>query len=197
MGLIQGDLYFMKVALIVGHSVNDGGAYNENCGINEYRYNDIIVKQLAQGISKDYPEIEPIIIYRDSYSKLPSKVNETFTDIAVEFHLNAAENKSAHGCEMLYWNNSTKGHELASMFQVNVTNRLKLKDRGVKPLKDNSRGGYLLKSTAMPTIIVEPFFLSNDDELSRMMKPTNQKKLIEAYFDSIIDYYEEVFLKGL
>lgn len=186
----------MKVALIVGHSVRDGGVYNEKYNINEYRYNDIIVKQLAQDISKDYPEIEPIIIYRDSYSKLPFKVNETFVDVAIEFHLNAAENKSANGCEMLYWNKSTKGHELASMFQINVTNMLGLRDRGVKPLKDNSRGGYLLKSTSMPTIIVEPFFLSNDNELGRMMKPIKQKKLVEAYFDSIVDYYEEVFLKG-
>lgn len=186
----------MKVALIIGHSSKDGGAYNEKYGINEYRYNEIIVKQLAQDISKDYPEIETMIVYRDSYSKLPSKVNETFADIAIEFHLNAAENKTAHGCEMLYWGSSVKGHELASMFQVNVTNRLNLRDRGVKPLKDNSRGGYLLKSTAMPTIIAEPFFLSNDNELSKMIKTVNQKKLIEAYFDSIIDYYEEVFLKG-
>lgn len=184
----------MKVSLIVGHSEKDGGAYNSTYNINEFSYNKEMVNKLAHKISSEYPEIEPVIVYRDSYSKLPQKVNEIFCDIAVEFHLNAAENKSAHGCEMLYWKSSLKGLELASYFQVNVSRSLKLRDRGVKPLSDNSRGGYLLKNTKMPTIITEPFFISNDTELHRMLKKESQDMLVKSYFDSIVCYYEDVFL---
>lgn len=183
----------MKVALIIGHSEKDGGAYNEKYKINEFEYNKEVVRLLADKICSETPEINPIIIYRDSYSKLPNKVNETYSDIAIEFHLNAAENKSAHGCEMLYWQTSSKGLDLASCFQVNVSPTLGLRDRGIKALRGDSRGGYLLKKTAMPTIITEPFFVSNDTECHKMLKKENVSKLVQSYFDAILQYYEDVF----
>ena len=74
-----------KIALIVGHSQQDGGAYNEKFGLNEFRWNTSLVNQLEQML-EGHPHLDPIRIHRDSYKGLPAKVNASGADIAIEFH---------------------------------------------------------------------------------------------------------------
>ena len=158
-----------KIALIIGHSKNSQGASNKECGTTEFQFNEPLALEVAILLKK--MGFDPIVVYRNnSYSSLPKEVNETGADIGVSFHCNAF-NKNPNGTESLYFNGSSNGLLLASAIQEEVVKCLGLKDRGIKPIdwghvgKAGDRGGFLLKHTKMPVVIVEPFFIDSSESL--------------------------------
>lgn len=174
-----------KVALIVGHSKRDGGAINKKFGVNEFKWNSAVVKQLADILAGE-PEFEPVVIYRDNYTSLPDKVNQTEPDIAIEFHCNAFDTNTS-GSETVYLRSSLESKKLAEHFQSKMVQCLKLLDRGTRGILPTGRGGYLLQNTKMPCILVEPFFIDHDSDLLRATD--KQRDLAQAYADAIKEYY--------
>lgn len=163
----------MKIALVVGHSKLSQGAANINQNITEWKYN----KQLAEDIGNKLKH-NWCIIYRDDvkngYNKLPSKVNAWDPDIVLSLHCNAFNGKTK-GHEVLYWNTSKKGLELATRLNKAIHRCLDTNDRGVKPKYDGDRGALILKSTKAPCVILEPFFIDNDiDYLNAVSKDLAQ-----------------------
>lgn len=155
-----------KVAVVIGHSLEDGGAYNENFAINEFRYNEPIASMIASELYK--LGVCPVIIYRSTYDQMITDVNRTEADLAIELHCNGVLDKSVKGSETLYYYSSKSGLELAKEIQKSVVGVMGQRDRGPKPIKENSkdsRGWKFLKNTKMTAVILEPFFLSNDDSL--------------------------------
>jgi len=174
----------MKVALIIGHSYEDKGAVNATTGIQEFDYNERLVDRIHKILSI-LENVESEVVYRNTYSGLPAKVNATNADIAIEFHCNAF-NTQASGTEMLYWHSSRKGSQLANLFQYAALDALSLRNRGVKAIDGTSRGGSLLKKTRMPTIICEPFFIDNDDDLHTAQQEF--ERLAERFVVAISEY---------
>lgn len=179
-----------KVALVVGHSSNAGGASNTKHGVNEFQFN----KRLAALVKIELEElgINSVICYRETnYNELPGQVNETKADIAVSLHCNAF-NENPNGSEVLYYAMSVKGHDLAASMQAEIVKCLGLKDRGLKPCvasykgKAGDRGGYLLQNTSMPCVIVEPFFIDSDSSLELALCKFSE--LAEAYATGISKY---------
>lgn len=175
----------MRVALIIGHSAKDKGAINKKSGIQEFDYNNELVGLISKSLMKLH--IDHDVIYRQSYSGLPEKVNRTNADLVIEFHCNAF-NEKATGTEMLYWHNSKNGKRLAELCQNDVVSCLELPDRGVKPIDSNARGGNLLRYTNMPCIIAESFFIDNDDDL--YVGQTEMHRLAESYVCAIHEYIQ-------
>jgi N-acetylmuramoyl-L-alanine amidase len=182
-----------KIALIIGHSMQDGGAYNKTHRVSEFQFNTPLAQEVAEMLKMEGHD--PVVIYRDcSYSKLPSKVNATGAALAVSFHCNAFDT-NPHGSEVLYFKGSNKGLLLASAIQERVVSCLKLPDRGIKGCvaahvgKAGDRGGYLLEKTSMPCVIVEPFFIDSDSSLE--LANSKFELLAEAYTQGIVS-----FIKG-
>lgn len=172
-------------AIIVGHSRVSQGAANPHCGTTEFEYNEPLAQLIADQLQK-CGSVRPVIIYRDSYKTLSSKVNETGADIAIELHCNA-HNTEVSGTEMLHWHTSQNGKRLAQELQNAAVTTLGLPDRGVKPIDADDRGGYLLRHTSMPCVIVESFFIDNDDDLAigiekRQALAVRYARAIEGYF---------------
>lgn len=134
---------------------------------------------------KKYDCIEVIVIERETYKNLPKKVNDLNLDFAISLHCNAFNTK-ATGTETLYYHSSKNGKVLAEIFQKNIVNCLNLKNRGIKAKFSEDRGGYLLRYTAMPVIILEPFFIDNDDDLIQSLKKSSD--FIETIIKSIYEY---------
>lgn len=179
-----------KVALIIGHSAENGGAVNSVYGINEYQFNGPLAHSVYEKLLLE--GFEPIVIYRDCpYSELPSKVNRTGASIAVSFHCNAF-NEEPNGTETLYYYKSDRSKNLAHSIQKEIVACLGLKDRGVKPVrgahqgKAGDRGGYLCQNTSMPCVIVEPFFIDSDSSLE--LAQHRFEELAEAYTKGIVNY---------
>jgi N-acetylmuramoyl-L-alanine amidase len=86
-----------------------------------------------------------------------SKANNWGADLFVSCHINC---DGGHGCEVLYV--SSKGQEYASKVNNAIAN-LGFTNRGAKA---DERGLYELRHTSMPAIIIEPFFLDSQNDVS-------------------------------
>jgi len=170
----------MKVALVVGHTEESQGAKNINYNISEFVYNRKIVESLVRFFSDSNIEVVPV--YRNSYKKLPDEINDLNPDFIISFHCNAF-NKSATGSEVLYYHSSHVGSIIADTFLGNTVATLYLKDRKTKAKHSEDRGGYILKNTNAPMVILEPFFIDNDADLSVALSKENE--LLKSYIYSI------------
>ncbi len=167
-----------KCALVIGHKKSSPGASNNTSGLTEFSFND----KLAVEIEREASGVIVQRVYRRTYRTLPSDINELNPDFIISLHCNAF-NKTASGTEVLYYHLSTKGKLMAEIINEKLVGALDLNNRGEKPKSSEDRGGHLLKSTAAPCVIVEPFFIDNDDDLKAAMD--NRKALVKAYARSI------------
>lgn len=171
----------MKIALVIGHKASSGGAMSPS-GVSEFLYNEDLVSRVASNLADT--NIEVLIFYRKSYSRLPEEINKTNPDIVISFHCNAY-NGQASGSEVLYYWLSTAGKKIATVLQKAIHNCLRLPDRGVKPKRTEDRGGYILKYVNAPCVILEPFFI--DNEYNYQIGIEKKPQLALAISDEIIE----------
>lgn len=174
-----------KIALVVGHSSRSKGAYNEDMNIHEYDLNKIEAQLTSDLLEKR--GYDPYMIFRDTYATLPKKINELECDIIISFHHNSFSDKSANGTETLYYHRSQAGKVLASDIHRYIVSALGFKDRGIQPKTSEDDGGYLLKYTNAPCVILEPCFMSNNEELKEFLG--KQARYINAVCDAIDEYF--------
>ena len=179
-----------KVVLVIGHTEKSPGACNITNNICEFEFN----KKLAKGIvlindviNDNRCKID--IIYRDSYKDLPGKINKLNPDFVICLHNNAF-NTRVTGSETLYYHKSKKGKKMASIFQDEIVKALKSKDRGIKGKSSEERGGYILKYTKAPCILIEPFFIDNDSDYRNAVD--RYPKLIMACSEAIYEIIDTV-----
>ena len=171
----------MKVALVIGHKKDRPGACNNDYAICEFEFNEKLVKDVKDKVNRYY---EVDIVYRDTYRDLPSRVNKLNSDFVVSFHCNAF-NKKVSGSETLYYYKSNKGKKIAKIFQSYVVETLKLPDRGIKGKGSEDRGGYILRYTDAPCILIEPFFIDNNSDYKTVKD--NYDLFVEALKNAIHD----------
>jgi N-acetylmuramoyl-L-alanine amidase len=153
-----------SVCIVVGHSAAKGGAYNAEKHIGEYDYNHVLASHIAERLHRR--NVRPIIMYRgSSYTGMVNDVNATNADFAIELHCNSVANSSVQGAETLYWHKSKRSKELAQKLQTPIVNLLGENNRGIKPITPDDRGAAFLRQTKMPSVILEPFFISNTKSL--------------------------------
>jgi N-acetylmuramoyl-L-alanine amidase len=173
-----------KIGLIVGHDPHAQGASNEL--ITEFDFNNSLAPLIAKHliVLGDY---NPLVIYRsDGLSVLPKQVNELNLDLAISLHCNAF-NKSVSGSEVLYAASSTNGARFASIMQKRIVSTLKNRDRGIKPIARNERGGVILNATKPVTILIEPFFIDNMKEYQYV--ESIKDELAKAIALGVHEYY--------
>jgi len=151
----------IKVALVIGHKKTSQGAYNRKHDMSEYRYNEKLILEIEDNVPTN---IDIHKVYRRTYNSLPDDINELNPDFIISFHCNAF-NEHASGTETLYYHKSEKSKKMAKIINDRMVGILRLKDRGIKPKTSEDRGGYLLKNTHAPCVIIEPFFIDNNSDL--------------------------------
>lgn len=150
------------ICLVIGHSEEEKGAYNKDMDISEYDLNTKEVLSVNKMLKKQ--GLRSMVIHRRTLKDLPTKINKYNPSFILSFHHNSFSETST-GSETLYYHSSTKGKHLADVIQKNIVHALGYRDRGIKPKDVEDRGGYLLRYTNAPCIIVEPCFMSNTEEL--------------------------------
>jgi N-acetylmuramoyl-L-alanine amidase len=176
-----------KCALVVGHKPHSPGACNESSGICEFELNnelvDLIISRLSSSVDPD-GGIELVKVLRNTYKGLPDDINKLEPDFVVSFHCNAY-NKRASGTETLFYHKSMKGKKIAELFQENMLYILELPNRGVKGISVEDRGGNLLRYTNAPCVLIEPFFIDNDNDLRRYT--ANKLMFVQAIHKSLFE----------
>ena len=165
-------------ALVIGHKKSSPGAVNKSSGLTEFDFNE----DLAIRIEKKVKKTEVQRIYRRTYKELPDDINTLDPDFIISLHCNAF-NRKASGTEVLYYHNSDASRTIAEILRRDLVDFLGLPDRGIKPKTSEDRGGYLLRYTSAPCVIAEPFFIDNDQDLSKAKE--NTEGTAAAYADLI------------
>lgn len=156
----------MKIALVVGHTGSSPGCVDPRTGMTEFKFNSEVA-ELIMARLHELPRLDLSVVYRDTYKGLPGKINALNPDLIVSMHCNAFNGLKAGGVgsEVLYWHTSARSKRMAEICQEYfVKGQLGVVDRGIKPLTSmDQRGAWLLRHTAAPCVICEPFFLDDDD----------------------------------
>lgn len=188
-----------KITIIIGHGTNDPGATNGKH--NEFNYNSELAKMLFDELSKEYE----VTTYNRGILKAENLniLNSYKSDLILSLHLNSA-GKTTTGTEALYWYSSPKSKKAAEIISLNISNVLGLRNRGSKPrvtqdIKNKNvekfknmetRGSYILKGTNAPCVIVESFFISNDNDLR--IGISKKEDISKAIKKSIKEYFKEM-----
>ncbi|MBQ9518288.1 MAG: N-acetylmuramoyl-L-alanine amidase [Firmicutes bacterium] len=107
-------------------------------------------------------------------------------DIFVSIHQNSYPSAKVHGAQVFYLKNSENGKRLAHAVQARIKQTADV-DNSRSPKENSSY--YILKNSAVPSIIVECGFLSNPNENAKLTDKNYQKKMAWAIYMGITDYF--------
>lgn len=157
---------------------------------------------------------------RDELQARINICNEAEADILVSLHLNGYDDPAARGFEVLYTRAPFREfgdlsadlatfvyREISAAYEqagFDTTPRgtipddtldAEMHDRGAErhliitgPAIENA--DFTLVPSAMPGIVIEPVFITNDDDAAFIARPENQRLLVNAYADGILTYFE-------
>lgn len=183
------ELYNKIIVIDPGHGGKDPGAVAN--GLYEKTLNINITEKLKKLIDEGGEVQVYYTRLNDDYPTLQERcdlANEVEADFFLSIH-NNAYNPSETGTETLYYPSEETGYLtspiLAEIFQENIVDMTGMKDRGVKQ-RENL---FVLKHTAMPAIIVEIGFLTNDHDAELLKEESFLGKVAESLYSGITDAF--------
>lgn len=105
--------------------------------------------------------------------------------IAVSIHQNSYPEEYVHGAQVFYYSGSGEGQRLAEEIQSQLVEKADPANKRQVKANDSY---YLLKKTAVPIVIVECGFLSNQAEADKLCTGEYQEKLAWAIHMGIVRY---------
>jgi len=173
----------MKIYIESGHDGVEEGAI-----IGEVR-EKIINKQIAEKICIILKGLGYIVMLGEGSTKSVrvDQANSLEYDLFVSVHCNSFKNNKVDGIETYSRKSGKKAYKLAQHIQEKLIENTQAVDRGVK-LEDF----FILRSTNMPSVLVECGFLSNFFEREILKRLDYQWVLADSIATGIINYMKEV-----
>ncbi len=175
----------MRVAFVVGHTQKDKGAYSEHLKVSEWDfYNEVLSYIPYATVFHHDPNIRS---YTARVKNTAEKLNKVNFDLVIELHFNSAT-PQANGCETLYYFNSEKSKSYAKKFSevVNRWTSIKLRNNGLKALVNSKDRGFAsVYYPKAPTILIEPFFGSNQEDCRKI----RDSKMVACIIEDFINQY--------
>lgn len=157
----------MKVVVCAGHGLNkfgqiDVGAVNKDYELTERS----CCVRIVEFIRRMFPHVVNVdlkaMVIPYSLEKKVLQVNAINPDLAIDVHLNAFDNPTTRGTEVLYYPGSVKGLRAAEVFQRYLVDAMRSPPSWDRKAK--ARGDlYFLKRTICPAILTEAEFISCPD----------------------------------
>lgn len=195
------------VVLDAGHGEPDGGCVGSD-GTKEAGLNLAVTKMLEKNLADSgfktvmtregenglFKQTEGSIKEkkREDMKKRLNIKNSSGADIFVSIHMNKFEQEKYHGAQVLYDKTNENARLLAEKIQAAL---LSCDPTNTMQAAANDGSIFLLKSSAIPSVIVECGFLSNAEELKKLKDSKYQQKIAEAVCRGISDYFEAVIDK--
>ena len=169
-----------RVAVIIGHNEKQPGASALNpIGVSEYVFNSEVAdemirkwRNIPEAILKVFRRFRNSDGYSAEIKETYGRVNAWNPDLSIELHFNGSK-PDVHGdgrqvgTETL--SSGTPGSlHAALVFQNTVVGRLGLPDRWVKKRTIKDRGGASLWLADCPSILTEPFFGDDADDVDKL-----------------------------
>lgn len=188
-----------SIMLDAGHGGPDGGAVSRS-GAIEKDLNLAIVLYLRDYLQQagavvnltregDYDLAQPDT---KGYSrrktedllKRADRIEEQQADLTLSIHMNSIPSPKWSGAQTFYYSGNAEGKRLADDIQTEIRAALENTDRIAK----TNDTVYLLKTSKMPTALVEVGFLSHPGESRLLADESYQKKVAAAVYRGILSY---------
>ena len=179
----------MRVAFVIGHHKNAKGAYSDFFKQKEYDFYTEVMQHLEKKIGKQsiFHHTPNILGYTKRVKSTANRLNKYPFDLVIELHFNAAT-PQANGCETLYYFNSKKSKEFAKEFTKTVVDFTGIKSRngGIKALSNKKDRGFAsVFYPKAPTILIEPFFGTNEKDCMRIHSTSSMACILEDFLTKI------------
>lgn len=177
----------MKVFINPGHDPRgnpDPGAVNARTGLRESDVAAAVGNAAAQYLIN--AGVAATVLQHDNLETVCSTANASGADLFISIHCNATESPAALGTETYCYPGSTTGEMLAKAVQRQIVDSLHTVDRGVKLAIPGVNGLYVLNNTAMPAILVELAFISNNHDAGLLAH--HQDAFARAIARGVTDY---------
>ena len=171
----------MKICITVGHSRLKNGSYTsadgtKYGGVNEYKWCKNFSKNLKNQLKKKGHAVDVVICPEKKFTTATQEktyklniVNKKNYDLIMELHLNASDNPTAYGAEVLYKSASGKKYADKVMKSLSKTFRA----RG--SVKRNDL--YMLNGTKAVCIMIETFFCTNKSDYLKAKGMIKRRKI--------------------
>ena len=171
-----------------GGTTGDPGCLSADKKIKERDYIKAFIDEVfLPALTKKGREYKTI--QQQTWYTIDKQVNAAHKpgDICISFHLNASDDNEATGTETLCSKGSKNGSKLAILVNDAVVKTIGIKNRGIKEITREDRGGRLVAGTTPPAVLTELFFLTNTNDY-KLANPklseigTAVAEAIEKYF---------------
>jgi len=173
--------YKHGVVLDAGHGGQEPGAiragnYEKNITIDITQRVKTYLKQ--SGIN--------VIMTREADETVSLKQRAAITntedpDAFVSIHVNSSENSGVRGLETYYYTPQSKA--LAQSVHTKLVNYINSQDRGIRTARF-----YVIRNTAVPAILAEVGYLSNDSERYSILTEERKDATAKAIAEGILNY---------
>lgn len=188
------------IVIDAGHGGPDGGAKSKS-GILEKDINLAIsiylrdylqqagaLTALTREEDKDLARPETRGLSRRKTEDLLSRaklIEQQKADLLISIHMNSIPSSRWRGAQTFYYPSNDNNKLLAELIQAELRRNLGNTDRVAKTIDTP----YLLKTSNVPSALVEVGFLSNPEEAELLADPGYQKKVAAAIYQGILRYY--------
>ncbi|HEX7055667.1 MAG TPA: N-acetylmuramoyl-L-alanine amidase CwlD, partial [Bacilli bacterium] len=193
------------IAIDAGHGGPDGGAESSE-GIAEKNINLAIAKMLRDYLQqtgavvvmtreedKDLADKNTAGLSKRKTEDLVNRarlIKSRKAELLVSIHLNSIPSARWHGAQTFYDPKNEMNKLLAQSIQAEIKAALQNTDREANTV----RTLFLLRTSDVPSALVEAGFLSNPEEAKLLAKPEYQKKMAAAIYRGILRFYSGVGL---
>jgi len=177
-----------RIAIDPGHGGRDPGAvageiYEKDLNLNLSAY--LFKLCLNKGLN-------PFLLRSGDYNlQLEERVNlaeAAGAELFLSVHHNGAASSGANGTETFHFPGSKFGVLYAEYIQKGMLDVLGSRNRGVK----TSDSLYVLRRTSMPAVLIEPLFVTGEEDRIIYSRENYYKDLANGIIDSIIQLNKEL-----
>lgn len=176
------------IVLDPGHGGKDPGAVKG-------KYAEKRIALAVANVVKRKLENDGAIVYMtregDTYPTLQDRVDfahKHYAEMFVSIHVNSASSSSAKGTETYYSisanDNELEDRALATNINNEIVKQANMQNRGVK-----RADYYVIRHSVFPSVLVELGFITNNEDLSKLVNSNYQQVFGNAIYQGIVHYY--------
>ena len=184
-----------------GHGGEDGGAVSDN-GVLEKDINLLIANDTADllylfGFDVTKTRSDDTALSTNGDTVRSRKVddmkkrleifNSSDNNVVISIHQNKFTESEYYGTQIFYSPQNEKSKILAENIKFSVKSLLQPENE--RECKKADSGIYLLNNTDKPAVIVECGFISNNEELQKLLTDSYQKQMSYSIVTGFLDYY--------
>lgn len=118
-------------------------------------------------------------------SERARRANDLDGNMFISIHLNSHDEAPAEGASTYFFGGSRSGEALAEKIQDELVSL------GLRNCRSHARSYAILRETRMPAVLVEPVFISNEDEEKQLEDPEFVQRLARSIAQAVRRYHEE------